>query len=36
MELREIVCEAVDRVHMAQDRIQVRNFVNTVMNYRVA
>lgn len=32
--LGESVCEDVDLIHLAQDRIECRAFVNTVMNTR--
>jgi hypothetical protein len=32
MDLKEIECEGVDCMHLAQDRYQLRAFVNTVMN----
>jgi hypothetical protein len=35
MDLREIVWEAVDWMHLAQDRDKWRAFLNTVMNLRV-
>jgi hypothetical protein len=35
MELREIGCEGVDWIHLAQDRDQWRTLVNTGMNCRV-
>jgi hypothetical protein len=35
MDPREIVCEAVDWMHLAQDRDQWRAAVNTVMNLLV-
>jgi hypothetical protein len=28
-------CEGVDWIHVAQDRAQLRAFMNTVMNFRV-
>jgi hypothetical protein len=33
MNLREIACEDVDWMHLAQDRDQWRALVNTVMNH---
>jgi hypothetical protein len=36
MDLREIVWEAVDYMHLAQDRGHWRAFINTVMNLRVS
>jgi len=35
MDLREIVWEGVEWIHLAQDRDQWRAVVNTVMNLRV-
>jgi hypothetical protein len=35
MHLREIGWEVVDWIHLAQDRVQWRAVVNTVMNLRV-
>jgi hypothetical protein len=35
MYLREIPCEGVDWMHLAQDRDQWRAVVNTIMNLRV-
>jgi hypothetical protein len=35
MDLREIGCEGVDWMHLAQDRDQCRRLVNTVMKLRV-
>jgi len=35
MNLREIVWEVVDWIHLAQDRDQWRAVVNTVMNFLV-
>jgi len=35
MDLREVGWESVDWMHLAQDRGQWRNIVNTVMNLRV-
>jgi hypothetical protein len=35
LNLREIGCEVVDWMHLAQDRNQWRAVVNTVMNLRV-
>jgi hypothetical protein len=35
MDLREIGCEGVDRMHLAQDRGQCQTLVNMVMNLRV-
>jgi hypothetical protein len=32
---KEIVCDHVDWIHVAQDRDQWRGLVNTVMNFRV-
>jgi hypothetical protein len=34
-DLKEIWCESVDWMHLAQDREHLRPFVNTVMNLRV-
>jgi hypothetical protein len=34
MNLKEIRCEGVDWMHLAQDRAQWRNLVDTVMNFR--
>jgi hypothetical protein len=36
MDLREIGCEGVDRIHLAQDRDQWRAVVNMVTKLRVA
>jgi hypothetical protein len=35
MDFREKAWEAVGRIHLAQDRIQCRAFMNTVMNLQV-
>jgi hypothetical protein len=35
MDSREIWCERVDWMHLAQDRDQWRDLVNTVMNVQV-
>jgi hypothetical protein len=35
MDLREIGCEIVDWIHMAQDRGHWRALVNMVINFRV-
>jgi hypothetical protein len=35
LDLREVGWESVDWMHLAQDRGQWRNIVNTVMNLRV-
>jgi hypothetical protein len=35
MDLREIGCNGVDWIEMAQDRVQWRALVNTVLNLRV-
>jgi hypothetical protein len=35
MDLREMGFEGVDCSHLAQNRLQWRTFVNTVMNLRV-
>jgi len=35
MDLRETGLEIVNRIHLAQDRVQWRTLVNTVMNLRV-
>jgi hypothetical protein len=35
MDLREIVCEGVYWIHLAQDRDQWQALVNTVMNFQV-
>jgi hypothetical protein len=35
MDLREIGCDGVDWIELAQDRDQWRVLVNTVMNFRV-
>jgi hypothetical protein len=34
MDLREIEREVVDRMHLAQDRDQWRDLLNTIMNLR--
>jgi hypothetical protein len=34
--LKEVGCEGVDWIHLAQDRIQWRAVVNTVMKLRVS
>jgi hypothetical protein len=36
MYLREIGCEGVDWIHLAQDKDQRRAFVNTAMKFRVS
>jgi hypothetical protein len=33
--LKEIICEGLDWIHVAQDRNQCRVLVNTAMNLRV-
>jgi hypothetical protein len=33
MNLREVECEGVDRIHLAQDRVQWQVFVNTVVSF---
>jgi hypothetical protein len=35
MDIKEILCEVTDWIHVAQDREQLRALVNTVMNLRV-
>jgi hypothetical protein len=35
MDLRETGWEGVDWIHLVEDRDQLRNLVNTVMNLRV-
>jgi hypothetical protein len=35
MDLRVIVLKGVDWIHLAKDRDQWRDFVNTIMNLRV-
>jgi hypothetical protein len=35
MDLREMGCDGVDLIDMAQDRDQCRALVNTVLNLRV-
>jgi hypothetical protein len=35
MDLREIGIDGANWVHLAQDRVQWRAFVNTIMNLRV-
>jgi hypothetical protein len=35
MDPQEIRCESLERIHLAQDIIQMRAAVNTVMNIRV-
>jgi hypothetical protein len=35
MDLREIVIDGANWIRLAQDRVQCRAFVNTVMNLRV-
>jgi hypothetical protein len=35
LDLREIVIDGVNWIRLAQDRVQWRAFVNTVMNLRV-
>jgi hypothetical protein len=32
MDVKEMLCESVDWIHVAQDRDQCRDFVNTVTN----
>jgi hypothetical protein len=34
LDLKEVVWEGVDRIHLAQDRDQWRALVDTVMNHR--
>jgi hypothetical protein len=36
MDLREIECDGIDWIGLAQDRAQWRALVNTVMNFRVS
>jgi hypothetical protein len=36
MDLRDIECGAMERIHLAQDRDQWRALVKTVMNLRVS
>jgi hypothetical protein len=35
MNFKQIGCESVEYIHLAQDRDQWRSLVNTVMNLRV-
>jgi hypothetical protein len=35
MDLREIGIDGANRMHLTQDRVQWRAFVNTVMNLRI-
>jgi hypothetical protein len=35
MDIKEIWCEVVDRMHLAQDRDQWSAVVNTVMNLQI-
>jgi ERCC4-type nuclease len=35
IDLREIECEAVEWMHLAQNRVQCRELVNTVTNLRI-
>jgi len=35
MDLKEIRCDGVDWIHPAQDKVQWRTVVNTVINHRV-
>jgi hypothetical protein len=35
MDLREIGSESIDWIHLAKDRDQWRDLVNTVMNFRI-
>jgi hypothetical protein len=35
MDLRIVAWECADRMHLAQDRVQLRVVVNTVINFRV-
>jgi hypothetical protein len=35
LDLREIGIDGVNRIHLTQDRVQWRAFVNTMMNLRV-
>jgi predicted RNA-binding protein len=35
MDLREMMCEGVDYIEVAEDKVQWRDFVNTVINIRV-
>jgi hypothetical protein len=34
IDLREIICDGMDGIDLAQNRDQLRSFVNTVMNLR--
>ena len=34
MDLREVGCDAGDWIDLAQDRVQIRDYIRTVMNLR--
>jgi hypothetical protein len=36
MDLREMGFEGVDFIHLAQDRTQLRTFVNTAMKFQIS